>query len=1011
LVDKFEADKFHYLAKGYLEEQLKVSFISPFFNALGWDLENRAGLPHQECEVIVERGESDTPGRPDYSFRIQGQTKFFVEAKAPSESLLNPRHILQAKNYVWNTKQVFFVILTNFENFRFYDASIVPDARKPEEGLLLDLKYSDYLKNVEKLWEFSRQRVGAGSLEAMLPRDWRKQRLRIPVDQAFLEEMSGWRGDLAKNIFRNNRDLTAKQLNELVQRLLDRIVFVRIAEDRHIIENRQLADAVDEWKARGGKLHLCEWLNDLFHRINEDFNGEIFKADDPSESIKIDSDFLATIIERLYPPKSPYRFDIIGVELLGSIYERYLGNTIRLTAKQVRIEEKPEVRHAGGVFYTPQHIVDYIVRNTVGKVIEGKTPKQIQKVHVVDPACGSGSFLIGAFQYLIDYHVRYLLAHSRKVRGRSISPDLIRNGNGRQRLSLRLKAQLLKNNLFGLDIDPQAVEITMMSLYLKALEGERALLPPNQAVLPKLKHNIVCANSLIDPDADDEGADRDTGKDGGATSLKAFDWKSDSTGFGRVMKRGGFDCVIGNPPYVRIQDLAEWAPREAKYYKQYFRSAKRGNFDLYIVFLERGLSVLRPEGLLGFIVPRKFMQADYGKAIRALLSDGQHVKSITNFSNNQVFADSFVNTCVLILGKTASRRYQHVFIPKLPPSESLAVVVENIGRRKTDGVSLASLPSSSLSAGMWTLASREELRLLKRLKVRCKTLEQVSKRIFQGLKTGADKVYIVDVRARHRNLVEVFSKHTGKIHRLETTLLKPLIKGGDSDRFCIKRTSRALVFPYVTNQLGQPGPIEEGDLRKNLPLTCRYLRALKGYLERREGGITKGVGWYRYTRSQNLDVVGLPKIITPDLAEKAAFSYDPTGEVYFAGGAAGGYGILPKSGVNPKYLLGLLNSKVVDWCIQCSGTQMESGYHSYEARFIRSAPIAASPPPKVHGRIVALVDRMLKLNKKKHWSRLAPSELDGVEREIAATEGKIDALVYKLYGITKDERRIIEAAR
>jgi hypothetical protein len=252
LIHKFEADKSHYLSKNYLEAQARVDFISPFFKALGWDMENEAGLAHLERDVIVERGESDTTGRPDYNFRINGQTRFFVEAKAPSELLDDARHILQAKGYAWNTKQVFFVILTDFEEFRFYDASIKPDERKPDEGLLFPpLRYTDYLNKVDKLWEFSRERVAAGSLEAMLPRDRRTQRLRIPVDEAFLDEMTGWREDLAREIYKNNSSLTARQLNEVVQRLLDRIVFIRIAEDRRIIEKFQLRSAAEEWRARG----------------------------------------------------------------------------------------------------------------------------------------------------------------------------------------------------------------------------------------------------------------------------------------------------------------------------------------------------------------------------------------------------------------------------------------------------------------------------------------------------------------------------------------------------------------------------------------------------------------------------------------------------------------------------------------------------------------------------------------------------------------------------------------
>jgi len=588
LIKKFESDKSYYLSKNYSEAQARIDFITPFFKALGWDVENEAGLSHDQREVIVERGESETTGRPDYSFRAGGQTKFFVEAKAPSEPLDTARHILQAKGYAWNTRQVFFVILTDFEEFRFYDASSLPDERRPDEGLLLKLKYTDYLANPEKLWEFSKERVTAGSLDALLPKIRRAPRLRKQVDEVFLDEMTGWREELAKDIHKRNPGLTAKQLNEVVQRLLDRIVFIRIAEDRHVIEKRLLAEVVENWETHGGKFPIFDWLNDLFHKINEDFNGEIFKPH-LSEDIQADSEILARIIKRLYPPKSPYRFDVIGVELLGSIYERYLGSTIRLTPRQVRVEAKPEVRKAAGVYYTPKYIVDYIVKNTVGKVIEGKTPEQTAKIRILDPACGSGSFLIGAFQYLIDYHVRYLTAHPKEAHVHPLFPDLIPDGNGGYRLSVRLKAKILRNNLFGVDIDPQAVEITMMSLYLKALEGEKSQLPPKQSLLPELKYNIICGNSLIGPDIYDQGtlfADEERDR------ISAFDWNSEKLGFGGVMKAGGFDCVIGNPPYVSfgLRGTGKAEGAWAEYLRRIYTAAEY-KLSLYAVFMQRGLSV------------------------------------------------------------------------------------------------------------------------------------------------------------------------------------------------------------------------------------------------------------------------------------------------------------------------------------------------------------------------------------------------------------------------------------
>ena len=687
LVGKFDADKHYYLSGDYLEAQARVDFISPLFKALGWDVENEAGLAHHQREVIVERGESETTGRPDYNFRIGGQTKFFVEAKAPSEALSNPHHILQAKGYVWNTRQVFFVILTDFAEFRFYDASRQPDERNPEEGLLLDLKYGDYLSSLEKLWEFSKERVAAGSLDALLPKARRAPHLRKQVDDVFLDEMTGWREELAKDIHKRNPALTAKQLNEVVQRLLDRIVFIRIAEDRHVIEKRQLAEVVEEWETHGGKFPIFDWLNDLFHKINEDFNGEIFKPH-LSEEIQVDSEILARIIKRLYPPQSPYRFDVIGVELLGSIYERYLGNTIRLTPKQVRVEEKPEVRKAGGVYYTPKYIVDFIVKNTVGKVIEGRTPKQIEKIRILDPACGSGSFLIGAFQYLIDYHTQWYLEHpEQEVRHAHPSLDFMRevhtDPDGTKRLSVYRKAKILRHNLFGVDIDAQAVEITMMSLYLKALEGEQSQLPPKQHLLPELKYNIQCGNSLIGPDIYDQGVlfaedERDR--------INAFDWNlvpdvaracshmdvgahrdapserrggsrtaptpgSGLPSIGQVMRSGGFDVVVGNPPYIFITGIDE---KQKDYFSRVFSSWSY-RFDVYGLFLERSISVMHAGASLGFIVPHTLLNNDSFAKLRELLLKETRIREVINIGPG-VFQGAKNETMIFATREVASKR-------------------------------------------------------------------------------------------------------------------------------------------------------------------------------------------------------------------------------------------------------------------------------------------------------------------------------------------------------------------
>lgn len=983
LIQRFESDRTHYLSKNYSEAQARVDFITPFFKALGWDVENEEGLAHHAREVVVELGE-DTQGRPDYGFRLAGQTKFFVEAKAPSEALDNARHIMQAKKYAWNTKQVFFVVLTDFEEFRFYDASIIPDERKPDEGLLLNFRYTDYFSNIAKLWDFSPERVAAGSLEALLPRDRRTQRLRIPVDTAFLDEMTGWREELAKNIYKNNPALTARQLNEVVQRLLDRIVFIRVAEDRRVIEKNQLRDVVEEWEARGGKFHIFEGLNDLFHRINEDFNGEIFKPH-LSEEIKIDSDVLAHIIERLYPPKSPYRFDVIGVELLGSIYERYLGKTIRPTAKQVRVEEKPEVRKAGGVYYTPKYIVDYIVKNTVGKLIEGKTPKQIEKIRILDPACGSGSFLIGAFQCLIDYHVRYLTEHPKETQVGQLFPDVMKDESGEPRLSVIRKAQILKNNLFGVDIDAQAVEITMMSLYLKALEGERSQLPPKQHLLPELKYNIICGNSLIGPDIYGQGtlfgdADRDR--------INAFAWDSDATGFGRIAKDGGFDAVIANPPYIRIQTLQEFSPLEADYLKRHYLSASSGNFDIYVCFVEKGLSVLRDSGKLGFILPSKFFQTDYGKPLRELLANKESIESIVDFCHLQVFDGPTTYTCLLFLSRTPRKTFRYMKIER----------EANLPFLKGEP---SAVPVADLSQGPWVLAGRDKRRIFDKMEAQSTRLIDLPSEISRGSSSGADDIFIV----RSTEKSGMYVSRDGESVRLEPKILRiPLYATGFSRYYFGHDSNERIIFPYrIEDESAEL--IAERDLKREFPRAFEYLRARRHLLEERK----QFMAWYSFSAPRNLPEHDTASLLVPLLADRGLFSEFPDGRQRFCLMASGGFSIKTDKStvVSPRYLLGVLNSKLLFAYLKSKSNVFRGGWITCTKQYVAPLPIRHADGSQ-HDDMVTLVDCILALNRKWNSGKLAPSELERLGRQIADTDAEIDDLVYKLYGITDEERKIIE---
>ena len=547
LVDKFNRHRDRYMSPDYNETDVRAEFIDRFFEALGWDVYNRAGLGKYERDVAREV--TEVSGRFDYQFQMHGRAMFIVEAKAPHVPLERTDVIMQAKKYAWNSKESSIVAVTDFEEFRLYDATLRPDSKHPDVGLIFAHKYATYLKPkvLDDLWLLSKEAVAAGAIEQLLKMSSVKQRERIPVDQAFLDDLTDWREKLAKAVFKIEPEIELADLNSVVQVFLDRLIFIRFAEDHGILPRRELEDVARIWERSGKQRSLVNDLNMLFHEVNYLLNGEIFKF---HRCEKVDWDqeaaLVAKIITGLYD--GPYRFDVIGVELLGSIYERYLGKTIRVTATRAVVEDKPGVRKAGGVYYTPKYIVDYIVDQTVGKLIEGKSPDRIAKLKILDPACGSGSFLLGAYQKLLDHHIQWKASHQRK-RGRA-APGQARlmlddSAEYEVKLSLEEKAAILRNNIHGVDLDQQAVEITIMSLYIKMLEGERGAIM-GRGILPPLRDNIKCGNSLISHDISESNLFGETLSSEELDRVKPFDWDSQREGFGDIMAAGGFDAVIGN---------------------------------------------------------------------------------------------------------------------------------------------------------------------------------------------------------------------------------------------------------------------------------------------------------------------------------------------------------------------------------------------------------------------------------------------------------------------------------
>ena len=1007
LVNKFERNLKAYKNPNYKEEQLKQEFINPFFKALGWDVDNVSGAAPQYRDVIFEDSIKVGGGTkaPDYCFTLAGRRIFFVEAKKPSVNLKDDhKPAYQLRRYAWSAKLP-LSILTDFEELVVYESRTLPKKNdRTSTGRILYITFRDYIDRWDEIYDiFSKDAVYKGAFDKYAEGAKQKHGTQ-EVDDVFLREIEGWRELFAKNIALRNKDLTVEELNYAVQQIIDRIIFLRMAEDRGIEKYGKLQELLDVSDTASSFTGLCKKADEkynsgLFHFKKE--KGRTTTPDELTSTLKIDDGIFKTIIKGLYYPDSPYEFSVLSPEILGNVYEQFLGKVIRLTnSHMAKVEEKPEVKKAGGVYYTPQFIVDYIVKNTIGKLCESSTPNKVSKLRILDPACGSGSFLLGAYSYLLKWHVEYYLNLTDKKR---LKETIYESKNGEWHLTIQEKKRILKQNIYGVDIDPQAVEVTKLSLLLKVLEGEnRDALEAQQKLikekaLPDLDDNIKCGNSLISPEIyndvelilDAEEVNR----------INPFDWESE---FADVISGGGFDAVIGNPPYIRIQAMKQWAPIEVEQYKKLYQSANKGNYDIYVVFVERGLELLNNKGLLGYILPHKFFNAKYGESLRSLIAEGQNLYKIIHFGDIQIFDRATTYTNLLFLTKSINYKFKFLKVDDLEK-----------WRVSGDGVIKGDINSKKVTANDWNFYVGKDAEIFEKLNEMPSKLKDVSKKIFQGLVTGADSVFLLnDDEPGYYN-----SDALKNIYKLESGLIHPLCKGSRNiRRYHISDLKKSILFPYKISD-GKAKLLFKEELSENYPAIWEYLLANRKTLESRERGKWKHDKWYALGRNQNLNQMEQVKILTPSIASAASFTLDINDFYYFVGsggGGGGGYGIiLINNDLNEyKYILGLLNSKLLDIYLKSYSSTFRGGFYAYNRQYIEKLPIRTidfeDPKDKtLYENMVLLVDQILVLyNDLK--SVKTPNKKENIQRQIDATNKQIDKLVYILYGLTEDEIKIVE---
>ncbi|MGL4401546.1 MAG: Eco57I restriction-modification methylase domain-containing protein [Luteolibacter sp.] len=1030
LIADFEAHRENYMSPTYSEAQARLSFIDKFWTALGWDVSHSVQKNPYEQEVRVEK--TVTVGgaqkKADYAFYIAPvftAPLFYVEAKKPSATLDTPDNCFQLLRYAWNSNCPLSV-LHDFEELLVLDCRWRPDVATAQSRIWKRFHYTDFLdpEKFRFLYHlFSREAAADGSLAkraAELPKPRGKSQQRnlfklshARIDEAFLTELEQWREDLAKSFKRDNPDLDSETLTEVTQRTLDRLVFLRFLEDKGI-EQRTTVGGL-------GGASGTPWADfqAASRRLDRIYNGAIFRRHPvlDADSFHVASDAFAGICEELDSRNSVYNFDVIPIHILGSIYERFLGSVIIATAKQARVEQKPEVRKAGGVYYTPEYIVRYIVEQTVGKQIAGKTPEQIESMSFADIACGSGSFLLGVFECLLKYHTLWYNENPSKARLHSEAKYTRKKGkleraekagdcrmdddSGTLRLTLEKKRQILLNNVFGTDLDPQAVEVAQFSLYLKLLEDETAgtthqyqLDFEKDALLPSLEKNILCGNALIGWQVSGLlGLDASEQEE-----LRPLDYEDQFPG---IFRQGGFDAIVGNPPYVRIQILQESSPTTLSFIKSHYASARRGNCDLYVVFLERALMLTKTTGDIGYIVPNKFMNSEYGSPIRSEISQKKALKSLVHFGEHQVFNGATTYTCLCFLSPKPQKSFRFEKVTDLARWET----------NQDDCSLVGNIQTQKLTSEPWNLTVGPNSSLLEKLSDSFPKLGDIAD-IFVGVQTSADQVYVMDKVADKGVSILTRSAILEKNVTLESALLHPILSGTDVSAYNPLVDRQYVIFPYSVAD-GSANLLKVSEFKKSFPLTWDYLIENKKFLSGRERGKFADTAWYRFGRSQNLAIQNRPKVCVPRLVDRLCCTLDLDGAFFLDNVDVGGVSYKGAySNMRLEYMAAILNSKLMGWFFPFVSAPFRGGWMSANKQFLSQIPfklIDKTSPREIQiaDKLVTLVDDMVEA-KKQDSIAINDVKRDFWTRKAQGLDRQIDTLVYELYGLTPEEIDLVE---
>ncbi len=993
LVSTFKAQENIYKKSNYNEAQVRIDFINPFLEIFGWDIHNKLNKSQFQRDVIQEEsievidGTKITKKNPDYTLRINGERKAFIEAKKVSIDIKNSRKsAFQTRRYGWNAN-LGISILTNFETLIIYDCRFKPDIE--DEASVAQYKIftiDEYVSRIDELIELlSWDSFANGDIDKCFILT---QKETTTFDDFFLLQIEKWREKLALNIIKNNSFVDEESLNFLIQRLLNRIIFLRICEDRDI-EKYETLKSISSYRE----------LKKLFIHADKKYNSGLFNFIEDNLSLKVhlDSELIIEIFEELYYPTSPYDFSIIDPLILSQIYEQYLGSKIAIIPNlSMELVQEDEVVASNGVVPTPKLITTQIVKETLSTLLKNKTLNEIKNLRIADICCGSGTFLISLYDYLLEIYIE--LYRKEEIEDSKV---IFEHSKGIWKLTLSEKKRILNDNIFAVDINPYAVEVAQFSLLLKLLEDETEgsieffLQENREKILPNLNNNIKCGNSLVD-DTFYTYNERAIEDDELLYKIKPFSWKDE---FEFLKESNGFDAIIGNPPYVRIQNLVKYSADEINYYRSScspYSVGKKDAFDKYYLFIERAIELINSKGVIGYIVPHKFFIVKNGKKLRKTITQKCSLSQIVHFGVTQVFKGRLTYTTILILEKEKKETFLVKRIAELSGVISFQKSPTNLYQ------------SCNYSNDPWIFLSKGAEILFNKIKSQSVIPLKSIAEIPVGLQTSADDIYILHTIEEKEKTIVI--EKDGIKWEIEKEIILPSIYDVSLNLFDTPKPNSYIIFPYFLDT-NKAHVYSDEIMNDKFPLCFAYLNHYKKRLQKRSiNGSTPT--WYQFGRNQSLTKFhNGDKLIWKVLSKEASYTYDNMNLQFTGGGNGPYYSLISKGDYSIYYILAILSHPILEAMVKSGASEFQGAYYSHGKQFIENLPIKTIDKTDkeelgIYDEIIHLTKTLIDIKSKIEMTAI-PSKVNILKRKYKKVRQTQIETISKLYNISENELHYI----